>query len=311
LAACFRGEIDGDLAAFPRFSGGQGVVEGVAVAETVDQVPEFFVGLGCVQHLAAGCGGDFVHAGAVPGLVDIFAGAAGDADGEDAGGAAGHAEGQAADDEVESPEVVDDLFEGGAGFMTAVVGDGEEGAAARGGGVWLEGLGGGVDGVAEGGGAREVELEEALFDGLANEIEIGGEREEGEEFAGEGEDSDAITGAKFGEGGAGAGGDALDAGLHAAADIKEENEVEGDLIAGEVADGLWLAVVVEEEVLGIKGGGVAGLAGDVDVDADEADAPAEDGWRLLGGEGDRREQPEGWQGLGHTISIAVGGVGIL
>jgi hypothetical protein len=44
--------------------------------------------------------------------VDVLAGAAGDADGEDAGRAAGHAEGEAADDDIELPEVVDDLLEG-------------------------------------------------------------------------------------------------------------------------------------------------------------------------------------------------------
>lgn len=130
-------------------------------------------------------------------------------------------------------------------------------------------------------------------------------------MVGKGEDGDAVLGAEFSEGGARAGGDALDAGLHAAADVEEKDEVEGDFIAGEVADGLGLAVVGEEEVLGVEGCGVAGLAGDVDIDADEADAPAEDRWGLLGGEGDCREQPEGRQGHGHTISIAVGGVGIL
>jgi hypothetical protein len=195
--------------------------------------------------------------------------------------------------------------------MAAVVGDGEEGAAARGGSMGLEGLGGGVDGVAEGGGPGEVEMKEALLDGLANEIEIGGEGEEGEELVGEGEDGDAVVRAEFGEGGTGAGSDALDAWLHTAADVKEEDEIEGDIVAGEVADRLGLAVVGEEEVLGGEGCGSAGLAGDVDIDADEADAPAEDGWGLLSGEGDRREQPEGRQGLGHTTSIAVGGVGIL
>lgn len=130
-------------------------------------------------------------------------------------------------------------------------------------------------------------------------------------MVGKGEDGDAVAGAEFGEGGTGAGGDALDAGLHAAADVEEEDEVEGHFFSGEVADRLGLAVVGEEEVLGIEGGGVAGLAGDVDIDADEADAPAEDRRGLLGGEGDRREQPKGRQGHGHTISIAVGGVGIL
>lgn len=172
MAAGLAGEVDGDFAAFSGFGGGHGVVEGVAVAETVDEVAEFLVGLGRIEHFAAGGGGNLVHAGAVFGLVDIFAGAAGDADGEDAGGAAGHAKGEAADDEVELPEVVDDLFEGGAGFMAAVVGDGEEGAAALGGGVGLEGLGRGVDGVAKGGGPGEVELEEALLDGAADEVEV-------------------------------------------------------------------------------------------------------------------------------------------
>lgn len=172
MAAGFAGEVEGDFAAFPGFRGGHGVVEGVAVAEAVDEVAEFLVGLGGVEHFAAGGGGDFVHAGSVLGLVDVLSGAAGNADGEDARRAAGHAEGEAADDEVELPEVVDDLFEGGAGFMAAVVGDGEQGAAARSGGVGREGLGGCVDGVAKRGGPGEVELEEALLDGAADEVEV-------------------------------------------------------------------------------------------------------------------------------------------
>lgn len=311
MAAGLTGEVDGDFAAFPGFRGGHGVVEGVAVAEAVDEVAEFLVGPGGVEHFAAGGGGDFVHTGPVLGFVGVLASGTGDADGEDAGRAAGHPEGEAADDDVEVPEVVDDLLEGGTGFMAAVVGDGEEGAAALDGGVAREGLGGRVDGVAKRSGPGEVELQEALLDCVANEVEVRREGEEQEELVGEGEDGDAVVWAEFGEGGAGAGCDALDAWLHTAADVEEEDEVEGHFFPGEVADGLRLAVVGQEEVLGVKWCGVAGLAGDVDIDADEADAPAEDGWGLLSGEGDRREQPEGRQGLGHTTSIAVEGVGIL
>ena len=162
-----------------------------------------------------------------------------------------------------------------------------------------EGLGCDVDEVAEGGGAGEIELEEALFDGFADEVEVGGEGEEGEELVGEGEDGDAVAGEELGEGGAGAGGAGGGAGLHAAADVPEAEEVEGDFIAGEVADGLGLTVVGDEEVFGAEGFGVAGLSGDVDIDADEADAAAEQRLRVLGGEDGRREKAEKRQGPGH------------
>src|ERR1043166_7622379 len=112
------------------------------------------------------------------------------------------------------------------------------------------------------------------------------------------------------------GGDALDVRLHAAADVEQEEDVDGHVFTLEIADLLRLAVLAENEILGAEAaGGAVVLVDHLRIDAGERDIAAE----LIGGAFRRRiggrcglaDRGGGGEGedceqgtLGHTYSRA-------
>ena len=111
---------------------------------------------------------------------------------------------------------------------------------------------------------------------------------------------DAVVLTEESDGVLGGVGDALDVGAHGGADIEQEDDVEGHLFGGEVADFTDLAVVAEDEVLAIEcGDGAVVAVHCLDIDAHERDVALEDDiglHGLLGGGEDGGGQEHGQGG---------------